>query len=94
MVVMMLVVMVMVVMMMVFVGVFHTVVGMGVGVDALVIVMIVVVMHKSYLPFKDSICLYYTPKSVFCHPLRGDTPKKKRSRTAGTTVRDLNFICV
>ena len=69
------VVMVVVVVMMVLMGVFHAVVGMGMGVNALVIVMIV--MHKCYLPFMDSICLYYTLKSAVCHPLRGDATKKR-----------------
>lgn len=79
MVMMMLVIMmmVMVVVMMVLMGVFHTVVGMSMGVNALVIVMIV--MHKCY-SFQDfSLPVLYRKIPVLSSPPMGCTEKKTRS---------------
>jgi len=92
MVMMMFMVMVMVVVMMVLVGVLHTVVGMSMGMNALVIVMIV--MHSNYLPFGDiDLTVLYSKISVLSSPPWGYA-EKKRSRTVGKTARDLNVICV
>ena len=87
-----LVIVVMIMVMMVLMGVFHTVVGMGMGMDALVIVMIV--MHKILPSFQGfDLPVLYSKICILSSPPWGYA-EKKRSRTVGRTVRDLNFIYV